>query len=870
MATTHAISRRKPVTYGKASRLGQNRVRKKRKVSELHPTAVVVTDQRRASTSTEEVISPSKSRELASIINPVSINLSSSKHSKFSHRQASLIYCPTSPSSERWCLGTARAPLSQSQNFRAFHKKRTPEPPVLGARTARKPAVQRSRVRLSKTDLADKRSQRVVSQSVKETGNAPSTLAHTTQTPRPSKSPATTDLTRQEELWSLLLPKAVWMSGSDHPSLDQRDQHINFRDPQTIEATNSPRRSERLSAVSNRHRRLVDKLQSDRHKPQRCSYSSYESIALSNSDNEEVLAFKVASPFSEMGSSSQSSDDSNAVSPPRRKKISLSSVQHLPMARGGSKATYSCQRSYLANGGPHDGSSFDLPFVDDSLPHTGTKRGKRQRVGAATLDRSIEDPKETEADIPQSSSMRTIHELREAGENNRHLNDTETLFDEIDGQDAVPIGLKREKMLELLRRLQEPAYGRLLIDQGFATRLLAEAFSREHDAIMDALLAAAVLHLVAAPLGGQAIPQSHDLRAAELLASRLGHDRDLLSVSQGRRSNISKKGQSDLKQFIDSISHSAIWRGETPAKVSSHLIALQGLEYLVRKRREAGCKTEILPSGILQRVVKSLSLALALPLRQSSTNLLLETRLIVSILEPCTINGASHGDEQWNAQTLEPILAILPWLSDIPHKESEGMQALVLRLYLNLTNNNPQLCQHFARLEAIHAIVEVVDSRFRIMSDPEQRLERSSMLDTLILALGTLINLVEWSLSIRLIMAGHQGDEECYLHTLLTLFLSRRKMATKVYSEEETAFNVAFGYLSVLLSYLCIEEEARLKVMNRLKGKNLQPLLDAVEEFLQYHRQIDEELGQSEGEVDLKASFVSRLEGVMGIMKPVR
>lgn len=80
---------------------------------------------------------------------------------------------------------------------------------------------------------------------------------------------------------------------------------------------------------------------------------------------------------------------------------------------------------------------------------------------------------------------------------------------------------------------------------------------------------------------------------------------------------------------------------------------------------------------------------------------------------------------------------------------------------------------------------------------------------------------------------------------------------------------MAFGYLSVLLGYLCIEEEARQTVAGRLEGESLQPLLDAVEEFLQYHRQIDQELVQNEGKMDLKASFVTRLERVVERMRPV-
>lgn len=65
-----------------------------------------------------------------------------------------------------------------------------------------------------------------------------------------------------------------------------------------------------------------------------------------------------------------------------------------------------------------------------------------------------------------------------------------------------------------------------------------------------------------------------------------------------------------------------------------------------------------------------------------------------------------------------------------------------------------------------------------------------------------------------------------------------------------------------------MEEEARQTVASRLEAGSLQPLLDAVEEFLRYHRQIDEDLGQVEGEVDLKTSFIARLENVVARMGP--
>ena len=75
-----------------------------------------------------------------------------------------------------------------------------------------------------------------------------------------------------------------------------------------------------------------------------------------------------------------------------------------------------------------------------------------------------------------------------------------------------------------------------------------------------------------------------------------------------------------------------------------------------------------------------------------------------------------------------------------------------------------------------------------------------------------------------------------------------------------------FGYLSVLLSYLCINKDARIFVESNLKGQTLQQLLDAVEEFLHYHRQIEDEILQNE-EVDSRANFISRLQGVVILLK---
>ncbi|KAL8673670.1 MAG: hypothetical protein Q9168_001925 [Polycauliona sp. 1 TL-2023] len=522
------------------------------------------------------------------------------------------------------------------------------------------------------------------------------------------------------------------------------------------------------------------------------------------------------------------------------------------------KATYSSQRSYLAAGVLEDTSIFSVPLVDgDQKP--------RKRLRTETISSDIRYPEsvpEDDVEDSQGSSMRTVHELRESGENVRHLNDTEALFDDINGHSLASVSLKRRRLLDLIHRMHDPAFCRLLFDQGFDNRLLVESASRGNDAVADALLSVAVLHLVAAPSGRQAASKAHDLLLAEFFATRLDRDQDLIGFTRNRKSNLSKQDQVDLKGYmVEELLHSPIWRSGAPVRLSVRLIALQGLEYLIRTRRELGSKHEILSTETVGRLMQGLRWA------QKRVNpgvdLLLEVRLAISILESYTISGAEHDDQQWTDATLRPITAMLSWLSCLPDTGGEETHKLTLRLYLNLTNNNPKLCETFAKHEVLRAIISVIEVHFQMLSHRKQGPSGSDVLDTLILALGTLINLAEWSSTVRDKMTCINDEDECFSEALVKLFVARQKVVAEVYSEEETSSNVAFGYLSVLLSYLCVEEDARQMVASHLPGGTLQALLDTVVDFLQYHRQIDEEIDQESGEKNLKASFIGRLESTI-------
>lgn len=75
----------------------------------------------------------------------------------------------------------------------------------------------------------------------------------------------------------------------------------------------------------------------------------------------------------------------------------------------------------------------------------------------------------------------------------------------------------------------------------------------------------------------------------------------------------------------------------------------------------------------------------------------------------------------------------------------------------------------------------------------------------------------------------------------------------------QTHSNVAFGYLSILLCTICLDRDAYRIVQASMKGTGLVRLLATVEEFLHYHRKVDEELQQAQSVKE----FTIRLQRIL-------
>lgn len=93
-----------------------------------------------------------------------------------------------------------------------------------------------------------------------------------------------------------------------------------------------------------------------------------------------------------------------------------------------------------------------------------------------------------------------------------------------------------------------------------------------------------------------------------------------------------------------------------------------------------------------------------------------------------------------------------------------------------------------------------------------------------------------------------------------------RLLIDQVCSEEEVLLNIPFGYLSVFICYLCLDDAIRHRVQERLPNSDLLPLFDAVQEFSRYHKAIENNLA-TDSFVDHQLSFADRVQRVLTDLK---
>ena len=476
---------------------------------------------------------------------------------------------------------------------------------------------------------------------------------------------------------------------------------------------------------------------------------------------------------------SPSADSQGPVSQPRD-HLSNASQTTPSLYGGGLKVTYARQRSYLTDNDPEEAAMISLPVPPESKNRRRYGRQRLEdRVPNMQSSRSLDEEFGDLADS-QGGTMRSIYELREAGGNVRLVGELEALLDDIGAYQPGSSSLRRSKLIDLVTKLEEPANCRLFVDQGLENRLMADVGSG-NDLIANGLLVAALLQLLTFSSSTPLLTHVGDVRVVRFLVDLLGSDQDLLSNAGLRGNSMSRAVLADLNHLCSALLRSTAWRAGKPSVLSCHVLSLQCLEYLVRQTREAGSLSEVLSAYAIRRIVAtSVPSFSTLPSQPAEISVVC-LELAVSILESCTISNAAECQASlWAGETLERVIGLLPLLSLWKGEECGSSRTLTLRLYLNLTTNNPGLCEDFSTPEVVNVIFRIVISHFQQLADSTLETDRTLLLDDLILSLGILINLADLSKLARQLVMDLRCGSESHLDTLLELFMNKSKGAAEV------------------------------------------------------------------------------------------
>lgn len=479
-----------------------------------------------------------------------------------------------------------------------------------------------------------------------------------------------------------------------------------------------------------------------------------------------------------------SSVPKDPMTPARNQNLlSEASAPAAPSASQGSqsvgpKFTYSRQRSMLSEKDILQELAFDVPPNPVQTPITGKSRRGAALSAIAPLKAFPED----EDDIEGTPGIRSVHELRQAGANNRFLDEIEDLLDRIGiPATTLPSSMRRSGLLDLASKMKDKDFERKFRANGVEQRLFVH-LNQEMDVISGFVMISILINLLADTSMPHVAAQLHRQGIAGLLIRLIENQTDIISLSKERETNMSKISRSSITELQDLVLKLTVWEDLQPLSITPRTAALKCLELMIRQTREAGDAGNIISKELTASLFSVLRSAKddnswKLPSGQQA----IDFSLALSALESHSITAMSANDESvWVSEYLPIIADTLEIALSRPVEGFGLLQVLILRLTLNVTNNNPQASDVFARESLMAAMGQAIVTKFKMISRFLTEEEFSITMDHLILVLGVMINFAEWSSLSRSCLHGLAGKSNDPLAGMIQLFLDNRARTSEV------------------------------------------------------------------------------------------
>ncbi|KAJ0423368.1 wings apart-like protein regulation of heterochromatin-domain-containing protein [Aspergillus carlsbadensis] len=573
--------------------------------------------------------------------------------------------------------------------------------------------------------------------------------------------------------------------------------------------------------ISSPRKRLIDSLGMTKESPSPMTLEP-------NNDPASILHERFPhQKFSASACQTAAGDDDTKLRPRNVERSQTTPASSLSSILRSSRVTYSRQRSFLN----------DLIGATPSGPPSGSNGAKldpdREPRGLFASHTPPEDE-----DGNSNKAVRSIHELRQAGDNARFREIVDSIFEDIEDQ-YNSISGRCCSIADLCHKLHNAGFAHRFSEQGFDERLVnCIAISPN---IVWISLAFSAFRLII--VGGRASRVFTESLWASILDHSpilLNKEDDLLVLAREPLQGLSKTAQTAI---------SGLWPHLLPAtlsqspRMSPRLLALECIKSALKLLRENGHTVCYAPTTFLDTLLDLLSTNISDDDDAEGTGHFHVSELIFSVLENYSIVTGPFDDD--HCQCLQRLSQLRGLFTLGARDQMRPTLMSYVRVILNLTNKEPALCEFFALPELVSGLVGIVVRECSDVSkDPAPN--ENDALNAVILALGTLINLAEKTEKSRVMLVHSSNIAASPLQQLLKQFSGSASSLDHADSVSEVHENVVAGYLSILLLTICLNTEARLLVKESLDGRGLVLAFSTAEKFLQYHREVEKENGLAE------------------------
>ncbi|PWY85650.1 hypothetical protein BO94DRAFT_575671 [Aspergillus sclerotioniger CBS 115572] len=488
----------------------------------------------------------------------------------------------------------------------------------------------------------------------------------------------------------------------------------------------------------------------------------------------------------------------------------------------GSRVTYARQRSFL-------GDQLKMAAAehgDASVPSPDPSEARQ----ALITDRNAPRTSNTDDDEIDSRPVRSIHELRQAGDNARFRESVESIFEDIEDSNNSLSG-KCSSFTQLCAKLLEPAFVHRFSEYGFSERLV-KCTTDNHDVLTTFLILCAYRLTCLNGASSHTCLRYFWTRVLQISHRLLSMNDDILTLAARRSIGLSKAVQGSLKKLLPQIS-SLIFEQDPPLRLSPCLVTLSCIQFCLTTFLEKGDEIGPLPATIINQIVKLLILQHEYPSSLLVSESFQSMELSFLILEthsmlPGTLRYDYHSSFQLLFEHHHKFLQSGQCDRD------RQISIFYTRVVLNLTNNEALLCGKFATPDMVSDFVKLATAS--LPDAPNNRNgEDNNSFNAAILALGVLINLSEQSEVSRAAFLRPVS----LLQLLIQYFSAGLVFVDQARSVSEVHYNVVIGYLSILLVILCLDGDAFTLIRESNCGEGLGLVLSTAEEFLQFHEKVE-------------------------------